>query len=160
MFRHALIDVSPWYWSRTVAFHSTQSQQVCFFGDIVSTYVDQYVGYPVPGETVVYDRSQEIDPEKVELHGGFLLKTLVLSIDPYLRGQMRDSDIPSYMVSSVILRCSNFQAETSYFSRHLLWANRTSIIWTLMDVLDFDDQYLRLRSRSCPTFRGSQCEGR
>ncbi|KAF8349632.1 hypothetical protein F5887DRAFT_947249 [Amanita rubescens] len=54
-------------------------------------------GYPVPGETVVYDRSQEIDPEKVELRGGFLLKTLVLSIDPYLRGQMRDRDIPSYM---------------------------------------------------------------
>jgi NADPH-dependent curcumin reductase CurA len=69
-----------------------------FFTEVVSTSVDKYVGYPVPGETVVYDKSQEIDLEKVELRGGFLLKTLVLSIDPYLRGQMRDREIPSYMV--------------------------------------------------------------
>ncbi|KAF8641658.1 hypothetical protein AX14_009854, partial [Amanita brunnescens Koide BX004] len=54
-------------------------------------------GYPVPGETVVYSESQEIDLERVELRGGFLLKTLVLSIDPFLRGQMRDENIPSYM---------------------------------------------------------------
>lgn len=77
---------------------------------------------------MVYDQSQEIDPEKVELHGGFLLKTIVLSIDPYLRGQMRDRDIRSYMVRGVNSRYANFQAETSYFSQHLLWANRTSII--------------------------------
>src|SRR6266576_545502 len=145
---HALIDVSLWYWSRTVAFYSTQSQQVCFSA---TSFQHMVCRLPRPGG----NGGEEIDPEKVELRGGFLLNTLVLSINPYLRGQMRYSDIPSYTVSTIISRCSNFQAETSYFSR----ANRTSIIWTLMDVLDFDDQYRRLRSRSCPTFGGSQCEG-
>jgi len=36
----------------------------------------------------VYDDSQTIDIDNVPLHGGILLKTLVLSIDPYLRGLM------------------------------------------------------------------------
>ncbi|KAF8444566.1 alcohol dehydrogenase [Boletus edulis BED1] len=53
--------------------------------------------YPVPGRTVVYDTSQAIDLESVPLHGGILLKTLVLSIDPYLRSRMRDMNIKSYM---------------------------------------------------------------
>ncbi|EGN98194.1 hypothetical protein SERLA73DRAFT_74422 [Serpula lacrymans var. lacrymans S7.3] len=47
-------------------------------------------GYPVPGQTTVYDDSEKIDLDNVPLHGGFLLKTLVLSIDPYIRGRMRD----------------------------------------------------------------------
>jgi hypothetical protein len=67
--------------------------------------------------------------------------------------------LPTWWVTNIISRCGKFQAETSYFSQHLLWANRTSIIWTLMDVPDFDDQYLRLRSRSRPTFGRSQREG-
>ncbi|KAF8901370.1 alcohol dehydrogenase [Gymnopilus junonius] len=45
--------------------------------------------YPVPGETIVYDASETIDVENVSLNGGFLLKTLELSIDPYQRGRMR-----------------------------------------------------------------------
>ncbi|KIJ62669.1 hypothetical protein HYDPIDRAFT_176457 [Hydnomerulius pinastri MD-312] len=53
-------------------------------------------GYPVPGQTTVYDASQTIDLENVPLNGGFLLKTLVLSIDPYLRGRMRDASKQSY----------------------------------------------------------------
>ncbi|KAJ7116216.1 hypothetical protein C8R43DRAFT_960888 [Mycena crocata] len=52
--------------------------------------------YPIPGETTVYDTSQKIDPETVPLNGGFLIKTLVLSIDPYLRGRMRSAEIKSY----------------------------------------------------------------
>lgn len=48
---------------------------------------------------MIYDNSQEIDPERVGLRGGFLLKTLVLSIDPFLRGQMRDKSVPSYSAS-------------------------------------------------------------
>ncbi|CAA7262725.1 unnamed protein product [Cyclocybe aegerita] len=48
--------------------------------------------FPVPSETVVYDTSETIDPD-----GGFLLKTLELSIDPYLRGRMRDSKVASYL---------------------------------------------------------------
>ncbi|KAH7924548.1 alcohol dehydrogenase [Leucogyrophana mollusca] len=53
-------------------------------------------GYPVPGKTTVYDASQTIELDSVPLNGGFLLKTLVLSVDPYLRGRMRDVSEPSY----------------------------------------------------------------
>ncbi|KXN88464.1 Zinc-type alcohol dehydrogenase-like protein PB24D3.08c [Leucoagaricus sp. SymC.cos] len=48
-------------------------------------------GYPEPGKTTVYDDSQTIDIDNVPLKGGFILKTLVISIDPYLRGRMRPS---------------------------------------------------------------------
>ncbi|KZT65250.1 alcohol dehydrogenase [Daedalea quercina L-15889] len=53
-------------------------------------------GYPEPGRTVVYDGHQTIDPDTVPLNGGFLVKILVLSIDPYMRGRMRDPSIASY----------------------------------------------------------------
>ncbi|KAF7292628.1 NAD(P)-binding protein [Mycena indigotica] len=46
--------------------------------------------YPIPGETTVYDESAQIDTATVALNGGFLVKTLVLSIDPFLRNRMRD----------------------------------------------------------------------
>ncbi|EIM82741.1 NAD-P-binding protein [Stereum hirsutum FP-91666 SS1] len=46
-------------------------------------------GYPVPGRTTVHDTSQTIDLDNVPLEGGILIKTLVLSIDPYIRGRMR-----------------------------------------------------------------------
>lgn len=46
------------------------------------------VGYPVPGETTVHGTSETIDLENVPLNGGYLIKTLELSIDPYLRGRM------------------------------------------------------------------------
>lgn len=59
-----------------------------------------YTGFPVPGKTTIYDESQTIDLENVDLKGGFLLKVLVLSIDPYLRGRMRSAEIKSYSVSS------------------------------------------------------------
>ncbi|KAJ7351948.1 hypothetical protein DFH08DRAFT_739693 [Mycena albidolilacea] len=48
--------------------------------------------YPVPGETVVHDTSQTIDIETHPLNGGLLVKTLVLSIDPYMRGRMSKPD--------------------------------------------------------------------
>ncbi|KAJ6528264.1 hypothetical protein DFH09DRAFT_161430 [Mycena vulgaris] len=53
--------------------------------------------YPIPGETTVYDTTQTIDLGGAPLNGGFLIKTLVLSIDPYLRGRMRKPEIESYM---------------------------------------------------------------
>jgi NADPH-dependent curcumin reductase CurA len=55
-------------------------------------------GYPEPGKATVVDRSEQIDVETVELHGGILVKTIVLSIDPYMRGRMRDEKIESYVV--------------------------------------------------------------
>jgi len=53
-------------------------------------------GYPEPGKTTVQDDSQTIDLENVSLDGGVLVKVLVLSIDPYMRGRMRDPSIKSY----------------------------------------------------------------
>ncbi|KAJ6578181.1 alcohol dehydrogenase [Mycena capillaripes] len=52
--------------------------------------------FPIPGETTVYDTSQTIDLEDVPLNGGFLMKTLVLSVDPYFRGRMRHPEQKSY----------------------------------------------------------------
>ncbi|KAJ7668858.1 hypothetical protein B0H17DRAFT_1087578 [Mycena rosella] len=52
--------------------------------------------YPIPGETTVYDTTQTIDLDAVPLNGGFIIKTLVLSVDPYMRGRMRDPEIKSY----------------------------------------------------------------
>ncbi|KAF9002396.1 alcohol dehydrogenase [Hymenopellis radicata] len=62
----------------------------------VVTFNEIPSGYPVPGRTVVYDASKTIDPETVPLKGGILIKTLVLSSDPYLRGKMRDPSVESY----------------------------------------------------------------
>ncbi|PCH39423.1 NAD(P)-binding protein [Wolfiporia cocos MD-104 SS10] len=59
-------------------------------------------GLPEPGKTTVYDESQTIDLESVPLSGGILVKTLVLSIDPYLRGRMRDANIESYAPPFII----------------------------------------------------------
>lgn len=56
------------------------------------------VGYPEPGKTTIYDTTQTIDIENVPLDGGFLLKTLELSIDPYMRGRMRHPEKKSYSV--------------------------------------------------------------
>ena len=46
----------------------------------------------------MYDDSQTIDLECVPLDGGFLVKVLALSIDPYMRGRMRDPAKASYSV--------------------------------------------------------------
>ncbi|KAJ6535233.1 alcohol dehydrogenase [Mycena vulgaris] len=53
--------------------------------------------FPIPGETTVYDTAQTIDIDSHPLNGGFLVKTLVLSIDPYLRGRMTSPEKKSYM---------------------------------------------------------------
>jgi NADPH-dependent curcumin reductase CurA len=56
-------------------------------------------GYPEPGKATVYEDSPTIDIDNVDLNGGYLLKTLVLSIDPYMRGRMRPAEVESYVVS-------------------------------------------------------------
>ncbi|KAF9040088.1 alcohol dehydrogenase [Panaeolus papilionaceus] len=53
-------------------------------------------GFPEPGKTILHDDTQTIDLENVKLEGGFLVKVLELSVDPYFRGRMRDANIPSY----------------------------------------------------------------
>jgi len=55
-------------------------------------------GVPQPGKTMIYDTSHEIDLEHVPLNGGVLIRTLDLSIDPFMRGRMRQEDVKSYVV--------------------------------------------------------------
>lgn len=52
----------------------------------------------MPGKTTVYDDSQTIDLDAVALDGGYLIKVLVLSIDPYMRGRMSSPDKKGYVV--------------------------------------------------------------
>ena len=63
---------------------------MCFF---------HHSGYPEPGKTTVYDTTEIIDLQTVVLNGGILIKTLELSIDPYIRGRMRAPEVKSYSVS-------------------------------------------------------------
>jgi hypothetical protein len=59
-----------------------------------------FSGYPEPGKTTLYDTTETIDLQTVALNGGFLIKTLELSIDPYFRGRMREATVNlSYSVS-------------------------------------------------------------
>ncbi|KAF8506256.1 NAD-P-binding protein [Gautieria morchelliformis] len=53
-------------------------------------------GYPVPGETTIYDTTQKIDLDTTSLNGGVLIKVLALSVDPYQRGRMRPPTVQSY----------------------------------------------------------------
>ena len=65
-------------------------------------------GYPEPGKTTVYDTSETIDLQTVALNGGFLIKTLELSIDPYLRWGMRAPEVKSTTVShEVVNHCTD-----------------------------------------------------
>ena len=88
-------------------------------------------GYPVPGKTTIYDSSQSIDPEIVPLNGGFLIKTLVLSISPFLRGLMLGPSAKTYAVStSTSDTFSKYDIDESHLdlrSPCLSWGNRT--VW-------------------------------
>lgn len=80
-------------------------------------------GYPEPGKTTVYDETEIIDPETIALNGGFIVKTLTLSIDPYLRGKMREASAKSYSVSRVVAHVS-LDSHTSCARLLLLKASR------------------------------------
>lgn len=56
------------------------------------------LGYPDAEKTFKVDDSQKFDVDTFELNGGVAVKVLVLSIDPYLRGRMREPDTGSYSV--------------------------------------------------------------
>ncbi|GAA5983257.1 hypothetical protein JCM11641_002238 [Rhodosporidiobolus odoratus] len=53
-------------------------------------------GEPVPGETLKRVVDEAFDPETVDIKGGILVKCKALSLDPYMRGRMRDPKIKSY----------------------------------------------------------------
>lgn len=69
-----------------------------FLSDTDSDPRESSIGYPIPGRTTVCDESETIDLENAPLNGGFLIKILSVSIDPYMRGRMRDPKIKSYVV--------------------------------------------------------------
>jgi NADPH-dependent curcumin reductase CurA len=77
----------------------------------MSVTVFHYSGYPEPGKTTVYDTTETIDLQTVVLKGGILIKTLELSIDPYMRSRMRAPEIESYSVSyeAYMKSCGLFQ---------------------------------------------------
>lgn len=51
--------------------------------------------YPEPGKHTIYDDSELLDLDTVPLNGGALLKVLVVSIDPYMRGKMQPPSGPN-----------------------------------------------------------------
>ncbi|CAF1092897.1 unnamed protein product [Adineta steineri] len=53
-------------------------------------------GYPEVGKHLKYVDDRTIDLDTVEAKGGIVTKNLVISIDPYMRGRMRDSSVKSY----------------------------------------------------------------
>ncbi|EJU01637.1 alcohol dehydrogenase [Dacryopinax primogenitus] len=60
---------------------------------VLSSFV---TGYPVPGKDITLDTTGKLDPDVVELNGGFLTKTLYLSLDPYQRGRMAGPTVHRY----------------------------------------------------------------
>ncbi|KAM0756381.1 NAD(P)-binding protein [Meredithblackwellia eburnea MCA 4105] len=52
-------------------------------------------GFPIPGQTTKLVENS-IDLDKPLQDGQVLTKTVVLSLDPYLRGKLRDPDVKSY----------------------------------------------------------------
>ncbi|PPR00855.1 hypothetical protein CVT26_012490 [Gymnopilus dilepis] len=72
-------------------------------GRVLFSEIPSY--FPVPGKTVTYDASQEVDLDMVDLDGGILIKTLYLSIDPYMRVRMRDPEIKSYLPAFEVGEC-------------------------------------------------------
>ena len=70
----------------------------------------------MPGRTIIYDDSETIDLDNVPLEGGILVKTLVLSVDPYFRGLMAEkTDVVSDIVFRWLLHplCQVLIASTS-----------------------------------------------
>lgn len=60
------------------------------------------LGYPDPERTLKYDDSRTIDLDNLQLAPDeYLIKVLVLSIDPFMRSRMRDPSDPDFKVSTL-----------------------------------------------------------
>jgi NADPH-dependent curcumin reductase CurA len=53
-------------------------------------------GYPEAGKHIKYVKDRTIDIDTVNTQGGIVTKNLVISIDPYMRGRMREAETESY----------------------------------------------------------------
>ncbi|GAA6036882.1 hypothetical protein JCM8097_006331 [Rhodosporidiobolus ruineniae] len=59
-------------------------------------YAEPPVDVPQPGKHLKRVVDEQFDPETVPLNGGILIQSKALSIDPYMRGRMRDPKVKSY----------------------------------------------------------------
>ena len=92
----------------------------------------------------MYDETETIDLDNAPLNGGFLVKTLVLSIDPYLRGKMRDASIKSYSVRTLSKAAIGRVLTATSSSPHSRRDSRSRSSWKRM----------MTGTRSTPTSRG------
>lgn len=53
-------------------------------------------GYPKVDKHIKYVTDRTIDIDAVDTEGGIIVKNLVVSIDPYMRGRMREAGMKSY----------------------------------------------------------------
>jgi NADPH-dependent curcumin reductase CurA len=53
-------------------------------------------GYPEVGKHIKYVKDRTIDLDTVDIEGTIVIKNLVISIDPYMRGRMRSAERKSY----------------------------------------------------------------
>jgi hypothetical protein len=99
--QHTSSRYLPWPPSATHVTSSPLSPRVRLSRPSVRYCADYPLGvieYPEVGVHFKYDESQTIDLDAAPIDGGFLVKTLALSLDPYMRGRMRDADEKSYIV--------------------------------------------------------------
>lgn len=60
---------------------------------------------PVAGQDLVYDTTEQIDLDNVTIpEGGFLVKLLSISLDPYLRGKLTEPN-PKHYSQTVSVPC-------------------------------------------------------
>lgn len=64
-------------------------------------YVEHPKAYYEPGVHTKYVEEQ-LDTDTVPLNGGVLIKTLLISADPYMRYRMRDPSVPHFSPALVI----------------------------------------------------------
>ncbi|EJU01662.1 NADP-binding protein [Dacryopinax primogenitus] len=60
-------------------------------------------GYPDPVKNFQYDTSGSIDPDTIDLKGGFLMQTQFLSVDPYMRGRMDEGTFDAWELGNVFM---------------------------------------------------------
>ncbi|KAJ7663247.1 hypothetical protein DFH06DRAFT_1395374 [Mycena polygramma] len=111
------------------------------------------IDYPIPGETTVYDTSKTIDIETHPLHGGFLVKTLVLSIDPYMRALMsKGSYFATYVLGEpitgygvgVVVRSENSEVQVGKYVYGLEFPHQEYFVLPNMDGFIFLEKHPEL----------------
>ena len=86
-----------------------------------------HLDYPEPGKTTVYDTTETIDLQTVILNGGILIKTLELSIDPYIRDRMREREDKPYSVNFGLFNYPLTINSNTYFRMRSCLASRACL---------------------------------